>query len=255
MLARTLTSLSRACVTARSGARLDTCRILLTDHSPLPADEADLARWRECIASAAELDYRFVDANPGFGIGHNQAFSLGGAGHDYFLVANPDIEPAPDSLAAGMDCLSANPQAGLLAPALQEDDDSIRPACFRYPDVLTLLTRFHPAGRKGWRSVRYECRDWNANDREQRPLLTSGCCMLFRSSAFERLGGFDPGYFLYFEDLDLSLRASRLGMSAYCPAMRIRHHGGGVANKGLRHIAYFMRSACRFFHAHGWRWA
>lgn len=60
-------------------------------------------------------------------------------------------------------------------------------------------------------------------------------------------------YFLYFEDFDLSLRAGRLGLSAYCPGMARPAFGGGVARKGWRHIACFARSAARFFNTHGWR--
>ena len=40
----------------------------------------------------------------------------------------------------------------------------------------------------------------------------SGCAMIVRREVFERLGGFDPAYFLYYEDVDLSLRASARGM-------------------------------------------
>jgi GT2 family glycosyltransferase len=65
------------------------------------------------------------------------------------------------------------------------------------------------------------------------------------------VGGFDPGFFLYFEDFDLTLRLSKVTTVAYCPRVRIVHHGGRAAAKGLRHIAWFVRSARRFFARHG----
>jgi len=75
-----------------------------------------------------------------------------------------------------------------------------------------------------------------------------------RRKAIEATGGFDPEFFLYFEDFDWSVRLNRVTRSAYVPAVQIIHHGGGAANKGVRHVVYFVRSAARFFHKHGWRW-
>ena len=64
------------------------------------------------------------------------------------------------------------------------------------------------------------------------------------------MNGFDPGYFLYFEDFDLTLRLSKVTTVAYCPLVAIVHHGGGAASKGWRHVVLFVKSARRFFGAH-----
>jgi GT2 family glycosyltransferase len=69
----------------------------------------------------------------------------------------------------------------------------------------------------------------------------------------QRLDGFDPRYFLYFEDYDLSLRTGRIARIVYVPAVRIVHFGGGAADKGFQHIRLFAASAWRFFGTHGWR--
>ncbi|HET6266063.1 MAG TPA: hypothetical protein VFD95_14465, partial [Usitatibacter sp.] len=61
------------------------------------------------------------------------------------------------------------------------------------------------------------------------------------------------GFFMYFEDYDLSLRVGRESQVAYVPQARIRHHGGEASRKGLRHVAWFVSSAVRFFARHGWR--
>ena len=67
-------------------------------------------------------------------------------------------------------------------------------------------------------------------------------------------GGFDPRFFLYFEDYDLSLRVARKTRIAYVPAVKVVHHGGHAARKGLRHIGLFVRGAATFFRLHGWKW-
>jgi GT2 family glycosyltransferase len=198
------------------------------------------------------LQYHHNPANPGFGAGHNAAFCRA-VGADFFLVANPDLAFAPEALVAGLEFFSAHPQSGVLAPLLVDADD-LRPACFRPPDLLTLALRACGlTARHSRRIARYECRDWDVRQAMFDPPLLSGCCLLFRASAYRKLGGFDPRYFLYFEDFDLTLRANQLGLSAYCPAMRVAHAGGGASRKGLRHQMHFMRSAWRFFAAHGWR--
>jgi GT2 family glycosyltransferase len=100
----------------------------------------------------------------------------------------------------------------------------------------------------------YELRhvDW---EHEQAPVsIASGCFLLCRRTALDAVQGFDPGYFLYFEDFDLTLRLSHATTVTYCPQVRILHHGGEAASKGLRHIGWFVTSARRFFSAHGWRW-
>lgn len=253
MLAATLRSLAAAVATARSAGVLGDARVQLVDHSPQAQDAALLAEWRAACGDSLPLDYVSDPANPGFGAGHNRAFALAGPAADFFLVANPDLEFAADSIVAGLACLADRPQRGLVAPALIEDDGGLAPGCFRYPDLLTLALRLVGGPLAARRSRRYACRDWDATQPVLDPPIVSGCCMLFRRDSFAALGGFDPGYFLYFEDFDLSWRASRQGLSVYCPAMRVRHHGGGAGRKGLHHIRLFLRSALRFFNSHGWR--
>ena len=86
------------------------------------------------------------------------------------------------------------------------------------------------------------------------PPIVSGCFMLLRTPVLKQLGGFDPRYFLYFEDFDLSIRAARMTRIAYVPSVRITHLGGQAARKGLKHVRMFITSAYKFYSRHGWRW-
>ena len=82
----------------------------------------------------------------------------------------------------------------------------------------------------------------------------SGAFMIVRRDAIDRTGGFDPSFFLYFEDYDWSLRLARVTTTAYVPTVRIIHYGGGAARKGWRHVDSFVRSGMRFYRKHGWKW-
>ena len=86
----------------------------------------------------------------------------------------------------------------------------------------------------------------------QMPVM-AGCCMLVRRKAIDATGGFDPKFFLYFEDYDWSVRLNKLGATAYLPSFRAVHHGGGAARKGWKHVGWFVQSGVRFYRKHGWR--
>jgi GT2 family glycosyltransferase len=82
----------------------------------------------------------------------------------------------------------------------------------------------------------------------------SGAFMLVKRFAIDKTGGFDPKFFLYFEDFDWSVRLNRITKTAYVPAVEIGHHGGHAARKGFRHIYWFVKSGFRFYRLHGWKW-
>ena len=93
----------------------------------------------------------------------------------------------------------------------------------------------------------------NETDNYWNPQIVSGCFMLFRSDVLQQLAGFDPQFFLYFEDTDLSFRASSITHVAYVPSVKIIHHGGNVSKKGIKHILFFCHSMVKFFNKYGWK--
>jgi len=193
--------------------------------------------------------------NVGFGCGHN--LSLNGAG-EFHLVLNPDLELAPEALREALAFLSAHPHCGLLVPAVRWDDGRVQYLCKRVPTVFDLFLRgFAPAWlrrRFAARMARYEMQDLIGDEVVWDPPLVSGAFMFVRSTVLRRLGGFDRRFFLYFEDYDLSLRAAGETRIAYVPAVKVVHHGGHAARKGLRHIGMFVRGAALFYRLHGWKW-
>jgi GT2 family glycosyltransferase len=107
------------------------------------------------------------------------------------------------------------------------------------------------------RLARYELRDKVGLDPPRDvvgiPAL-SGAFMLVRRDAIDRSGGFDPRFFLYFEDFDWSVRLAKITRTAYVPSVQVVHHGGEAARKGFAHVRLFVKSGRRFYRKHGWRW-
>lgn len=80
--------------------------------------------------------------------------------------------------------------------------------------------------------------------------IASGADLFMPKSVFERLGGFDPAIFMYYEETDLQLRMSRLGLkSRLIPGADIKHlEGGSFANKGLTYRRFVIsQKSCNYY--------
>jgi GT2 family glycosyltransferase len=260
LLERCLVTLRSAIEAARERSVVKSVAVALVDNS----EDSQIAKGvsalaRRCFAdSDVQLNFLHGHANIGYGIAHN--LMLNGTGADYQLVLNPDVELAVDALANAIRWLDAHPEVGAVAPSVTRPDGTPDFLCKRYPAVFDLLLRgFAPAVvRRAFarRLERYDMRDV-IDPAGTRPVLgppvMSGCCMLVRRAAIDATGGFDPEFFLYFEDFDWSVRLSRVTQTAWLPTFRVVHHGGGAARKGWRHVGWFVRSGFRFYNKHGWR--
>ncbi len=257
VLARTVRSLAVAIDRARSAQLVSDSRLFIVDNgdaASLAAVQRALGEWP---AAAGTIEVISGQGNVGYGRANNLV--LDRLGSQYHLIINPDVELAPDALCAALCAMRDHAGFGLVAPAVYGDDGARQYLCKRYPSVWVLFLRgFAPAALRARFSKTlddYEMRDVIADRLVPGIPLASGCFMLVRTGLFERLGGFDPRFFLYFEDYDLSLRIGREAQVAYVPQARIVHHGGEAARKGWRHVAWFLRSAWRFFAIHGWKFA
>lgn len=249
MLKDTLGALQKAVNESKVKASL-----YVIDHSPLPRQNLENSHISLYWTKSFEL---VRDAtNPGFGSGHNRALTMQGK---YHVVLNPDLELAPDALQKALEFMEQHPECGLLTPFATWEDGQVQRLCKRYPTVFDLLLRgFAPASvkRMFWQRLeRYEmAQQLNSQDVLWDPPIVSGCFMLFRTEVLKQLEGFDPRFFLYFEDFDISLRAGKISRIAYVPQVKVVHHGGHASRKGWRHIWMFGRSMVTFFNIHGWRW-
>lgn len=242
----------RATLDSLSGALsgFDRAQIAITIVDNSPKDTiSDLLQ-----TALSSWNYKIIQGhgNIGFGRAHNLAMEMLG---QYHLVLNPDIQMEPDALQLAINFLAKNRTCGLISPHAVWPDGQRQYLCKQFPAVFDLLLRgFAPSiirAAFNKRLCRYEMRDETQGDIFWNPPIISGCFMFFRSGVLQKTGGFDPKYFLYFEDFDISLRASRLARTAYVPSIKIIHAGGHASRKGLWHIRRFIRSAAQFYATYG----
>ncbi|HEY5861788.1 MAG TPA: glycosyltransferase family 2 protein [Casimicrobiaceae bacterium] len=261
LLERCLRKLALAIAAGQEAGVMRTVHLALIDNSEDKAAAVGVTRLGKARFQDTGVHVTYLNghANIGYGAAHNLV--LHGTGSDYHLVLNPDVELAPDALANGVRWLDEHPDVGALAPFAR--DGAGRPVflCKRYPAMVDLFLRgFAPAlMRRAFkrRLDRYEMRDILGKDPPQNVIgipALSGAFMLVRRDAIDRTGGFDPKFFLYFEDFDWSVRLNLITKTAYVPSVQIGHHGGHASRKGPRHIGWFVRSGWRFYRLHGWKW-
>ena len=172
---------------------------------------------------------------------------------------NSDVILDRDALRVSLEYMEKNSEVSAVSPFALDGVGNKQYLCKKYPTLFDLFLRgYGPLWLKRRyddRLSEYERRDLSEFEPTKGISIISGCFMLCRRKVLEDLGGFDESFFLYFEDFDLSLRASVIGPLAYLPSMKIQHFGGGAARKGLRHRMYFFVSGVKFFNKHRWAWA
>lgn len=159
--------------------------------------------------------------NEGFGRACNRGART--AQTEFLLFLNPDARLAPDTLELLIAAADAHPDAVGFNPRFE--DDAGHPA-FKRTCHLLPRRRWMPKGTP-------------ARDREL--IVLSGAALFVRRSAFEAVGGFDPEFFLFFEDDDLSLRLQALGPLRLVRAALVSHTGGAGSAPDPRIEAFKAR--------------
>lgn len=172
----------------------------------------------------------------GGNLGYGRAVNLGVAQVDpdaeWVMVANPDVQWGPGSIDELLEVAGRWPSAGAVGPLIREPDGSVYPSARAVPTLTA--GGFHALLGPIWPS-----NPWTASYRQDRMEPAervagwlSGSCLLLRRKAFDSIGGFDPRYFMYMEDVDLGDRLTRAGwQNVYAPSSEIVHAKGHAAGR------------------------
>ncbi|HTG46365.1 MAG TPA: glycosyltransferase family 2 protein [Actinomycetota bacterium] len=245
-LDRCLASLERH----RGGVALD---VLVIDNASID-DSQDAARSHPGVRLIENPTNRYL--SPAWNQGARETKA------PFLLFLNPDTEWWSGTLADLLAVAVGDPQAGIVGPTIRDPDGTLYASGRRFPSVVegaghafvSPFTRNNPFTRRyemeGWDRTTPRTVDW-----------VSGACMLFPRAAFDEVGGFDEGFPLYAEELDIASRLAAAGWHVrYTPAAEVLHQVGVSTTPGGRRphrlVVMHAHSIYRYYRIHraaGWR--
>lgn len=146
---------------------------------------------------------------------------------DYVVVANADAVPEPGAVAALAAFAEAHSRCGVAGPLMLYPDGNWQPSRRRFPTVGGTIVRRTPL-RLLIAPLRWQTRHYLLDERPTEPAESDwmlGAFLLLRRSMLDELGGFDAGYRLYGEDIDLCYRAAKAGWERWYVPAAVVHHG------------------------------
>jgi len=193
--------------------------------------------------------------NRGFAAACNQGALNSKA--DYLLFLNPDMALLKDSLQEVFKFLTQpnNLSIGILGIQLLNDLGKICRTSARFPTPARFIVKMIALDRI-FPSIfqSHFMTEWNHKDNRDVDQVM-GAFFLVRRSLFEELGGFDERFFVYFEEVDFSLRARKAGWKSYYLAEAQAYHKGGGTSEQVKaaRLFYSLRSRILYGFKHfGW---
>lgn len=197
--------------------------------------------------------------NLGYGTAANRGVASLDDAYGWVVVANPDIEWADGALDTMIEAAGRWPRGGSFGPMIKELSGEVYPSARLVPSLGRGIG--HAALGRVWPGNPWT-REYKQSDTEVVERVAgwlSGSCMLIRRQAFDSVDGFDPRYFMYFEDVDLGDRFAKAGwQNVYVPSAEVVHiQGHSTARASAAMLKAHHESAYRFIadRHQGKRWA
>ena len=227
-----------ACLESLATVMSPSCRVLVVDNGSTDGSPEKIR------AAFPDLELLLLPSNIGYAGGNNAGFRRVLELHAEFVIfLNNDTIVGSDFCAPLLETLQGKPSSGIAVPKIFYQD---RPDTLWYAGgVVTLSTGLI-------RHVGLRKKDAPEFDRPGATGYATGCCFAMRCRDFEAVGGFDEGFSMYAEDVDLSLRIRSLGMSIeYIPSSRIWHRvSASYSGAPLRKLAKKSFGLLRLFRKH-----
>lgn len=221
--------------------QVDELLVIANIPGSLPTQLPENARVLE---NATPLSFA---ANANLGAAHTE--------HELVLIANPDAIPDDDAVAILRDFMAVHPRGGAAGPKMLYSDGSWQASRRSFPTIGATLVRRTPL-RLLFPPLRWQRRHYLLDERPDEPVQTDtmlGAFILLRRAMLDEIGGWDPGFRMYCEDIDLNYRAARAGWERwYVPAAVVRHEYAAVIDKKFltRHTVWHARAMLRFLRKH-----
>jgi N-acetylglucosaminyl-diphospho-decaprenol L-rhamnosyltransferase len=236
---------------------------VVVTHGPDPALEQCLAALRPQVDElvvvanppAPEIDARMIVNDRSLGLSTNLNKGIAATTAPFVVVANPDTTPQKGAVATLLDFAADRPRCGIAGPLLLNPDGRFQASRRLFPTVSGTIVRRTPlrwlVNPQERQRAHYQLDERPSGPAEAEWML--GAFLLLRREMLDELDGFDEGYRLYGEDIDLCYRAARAGWERwYVPQAVVTHvHAAETDRRFLtRRTLWHWRSIARFVRKH-----
>lgn len=197
-----------------------------------------------------------LERNGGFAYGNNQVIGRALTASDkpqYVLLLNPDTVPRPGALVELLKFMDKNPSVGIAGSRLEDPDGTAQRSAFRFHSVCSEFERGINLGLVS-RLLEGKVVAPPPPETAVQTDWVAGASMIVRREVFEKIGLLDEKYFMYFEEVDFCLAASRAGWQCwYVPSSRVVHLVGAASEVSdarkhrKRRPTYWFDSRRRYF--------
>lgn len=252
---QTLFALENAAQTASKSYVLQPHLVLVdnsNDHNFAVSINDWFENFRERIPS---WTLRLIRPRENLGYGRGNNLAILDASSAYHLVINPDLFVKPDALLEAIRFMEENLDVGLLTPAVFGEQGERHYMCKRNPTLLTMYLRsFSPLWLQSLLKFvinNFEMRDCDYEKSIHPIEYPTGCFMFFRTKPLQAIGGFDPDYFLHYEDADIGRRMLKLARVVYVPQVRVVHQWARDTHRSLKAKLITVRSGFLYWRKWG----
>ena len=183
--------------------------------------------------------------NSGFGKGHNLVLPM--IESEYHIIINPDIVIKDNAVEKIIEFMDSNPDSGVVSPKICFPDGREQILGKRAPHLKYLVASRLRDEKNPSKLLReyamLDCDLTKVTDID----VASGCFVVFRTSVFKELKGFDEKFFMYFEDFDISRRANKITRVVYYPDATIYHVWGRESKRNMKLMLIHIKSMFRYF--------
>lgn len=210
------------------------CETIVVDNASGDGSASSVAReypWARLIANPRNL---------GFAAACNQGARAASAALLVFL--NPDARVHAGTLAGAASFMDGHPEAGIMGCRTLNPDGSPQASAFAFPGKLRIFA--YVAGLNRF----FKLSRFTDHSTLSTPDYVQGSFLAVRREIFEKCGGFDESFFLYFEEVDLCRRVKAAGSAVYYyPGISITHHGGASGGNSPAGLGHFIASGLKLF--------
>lgn len=194
---------------------------------------AEWLKSDECSRVVGSANFVVIESGGNLGFGKANNIAIERTDSEFIFLLNPDTILTPNAVDQLLGALRSTSNAGAAAPRLLNEDGSLQPSAYYHPPtpfkILLENFRLYKLLPRKFVADKLLFSHWDHNEQRQVPIVW-GAAMLFDGDILRELGGFDPDFVMYGEDMDLCARLLERGKTLiFVPSSEVVHLGGQSA--------------------------